>query len=134
MAPDPLAARADDAALLAWLAAPEIRASSEVVGWATAALGRVCPIVTGLLAIDHRLATEVERELERPAEPRSVEEWGLHFAQRLVSDPDPWVSWAAQVDAGTLAAESSRRRVDPSCPGDPVQAMLLIAGGTNPRA
>ncbi|HEX4492120.1 MAG TPA: hypothetical protein VH914_13010 [Acidimicrobiia bacterium] len=129
MASDP----ADDARLLSWLALRERGASDAVVGWATQGLSRVCPIVTSLLAFDQRLEREVDAELERPTAARSVEEWGFAFAQRLTTDADPWISWAAQVDAGTLEVEESRRRVDPSCPGDPVQAILLITSGADPR-
>jgi hypothetical protein len=111
--------------------------ASDEIGRATAALRRVCPIVTGLLAFDGRLAVEVEHELARRADEsvavRPVEEWGVAFARRLATDADPWISWAAQVDAGTLEVEVSRRRVDPSCPGDPIQAILLISAGSDPR-
>ena len=111
-------------------------APDEIVGRATAALRRACPIVTGLLDFDGRLRAEVEHEVVRgneSVEGLPVERLGFAFAQRLAADPDPWISWAAQVDAGTLEAEESRRRVDPSCPGDPVQAILLITSGTDPR-
>jgi hypothetical protein len=64
----------------------------------------------------------------------SLHEWGVQFAVRLAADPDPWISWAAQVDAGTLAAAEAQRLVNPSCPGDPIHAILLIRSGTDPRA
>ena len=133
MEPEPDPARADDRELLAWLAAFGSGAPADLIGRAISALRRVCPIVTGLLLFDHRLSAEVERQLGEPTAARTVEDWGVAFAQRLVGDPDAWISWAAQVDAGTLAVGRSRRRIDPSCPGDPVQAILLITAGNDPR-
>jgi hypothetical protein len=139
------AAAAADDRLLAWLAAYAGAAlparddaqgdgfPDEVVGGAGAALARTCPIVTGLLAFDQRLSAEINRQLGLRARPDSVAEWGASFARRLAADPDPWISWAAQVDAGTLAVEELRRRADPTLPGDPIQAILLIGAGTDPR-
>lgn len=105
-----------------------------VVEWAELGLASVCPIATSLLLFDRRLTTEVRNQLDRRDRPVSLHEWGMAFATRLVSDPDPWISWAAQVDAGTLAASESQRSVNPSCPGDPMHALLLITSGTDPRA
>lgn len=130
---------ADDALLLDWLAA---RAGAGDAGdapvaaaheWASDALTRACPIVTGLLAFDGRLEAEVAEQLRRGDRPGSIAEWGLEFASRLASDADPWIMWAAQVDASTLMVERSRRRADPACPGDPMRAILLITSGTDPR-
>jgi hypothetical protein len=97
-------------------------------------LTSVCPIVSNLLSFDERLTTEVRIQLQRRDRPLSNHAWGMQFASRLSSDPDPWVSWAALVDAGTLAAAESRRLADPTCPGDPMRAMLLIASGSDPRS
>jgi hypothetical protein len=133
MASDSEAAAGGDTRLLWWLAAPAGEAPAPVVDAATAVLNRVCPIVTGLLAFDERLAVEVACQLTLPAASTTVIEWGAAFARRLASDRDAWISWAAQVDAGTIAVEKSRMRADPSCPGDPVQAILLITAGTDPR-
>src|SRR5262249_34634621 len=99
---------------------------------ATAALRRACPIVTGLLAFDDRLRAEVVGQVARPTAARSVRDWGAEFARRLAADADPWVAWAALVDVGTLAVAASRP-TDASCPGDPVQAILLITSGSDPR-
>ena len=104
-----------------------------IVEYAQHELTAACPIVTGLLAVDGRLTAEVRKQLQRHDRPVPVHSWAMQFASRLSTDPDPWVSWAAQVDAGTLAAAEWRRVVDPTCPGDPMQAMLLIASGNDPR-
>jgi hypothetical protein len=112
--------------------APRILADA-IVEVAQAELSAVCPIVTGLLSFDERLTAEVCNQLQQHDRPVSIHTWGVQFATRLTADPDPWVSWGAQVDAGTLAAES-RRLVDPNCPGDPMRAMLLIASGHDPRS
>jgi len=143
--PTDASARTGEARLLEWLAArrdaDDAAAATtevEVVEWATDALRRVCPIVTGLLAFDGRLAAEVTAQLRRGEHPGSISEWGLGFASRLESDADPWISWAAQVDAGTLVVERSRGRAgagsDAKCPGDPIRAVLLINAGTDPRS
>jgi hypothetical protein len=134
---------ADDARLLDWLAAraePGVvdragspPADATVVEWATDALTRACPIVTGLLAFDGRLRAEVAGQLPLGDHPESIADWGLRFATRLESDGDPWVSWAAKVDASTLVVERSRRSADPACPGDATRAILLITSGTDPR-
>lgn len=105
-----------------------------IVEWAQCELAMVCPIVTGLLSFDERLTDEVQAQLRRRDRPMSIHTWGMQFASRLSSDPDPWISWAAQVDAATLVAAESRRHADPVCPGDPMRAMLLIASGTDPRS
>lgn len=108
--------------------------ASAIVEWAQLELTSVCPILSGLLSFDERLTTEVQAQLQRRDRPMSIHTWGMQFASRLSSDPDPWISWAAQVDAATLAAAESQRRVDPLCPGDPMRAILLIASGTDPRS
>jgi hypothetical protein len=129
----------DDTRLLAWLSTSTERlvgaadAGREVVDLATAALRRACPIVTGLLAFDDRLREEIVRQLALPTTAFAVPEWGAEFARRLAADADPWIAWAALVDAGTLKVAASRP-ADASCPGDPVQAILLITAGTDPRA
>jgi hypothetical protein len=109
-------------------------AGDAIVELAELGLASVCPIATSLLSFDQRLSSEVRNELQRREGPVSLHEWGVQFATRLASDPDPWISWAAQVDAGTLAAAESQRLVDPSCPGNPMHAILLIRSGTDPRA
>src|SRR4051812_33637519 len=86
----------DEARLLVWLEARAAAAAGDTVGgapvdgvvveWATDALRRVCPIVTGLLAFDGRLAAEVSEQLRRGEDPGSASEWGLRFASRLESD------------------------------------------------
>jgi hypothetical protein len=144
MPSEPRAAGAipDDARLLEWLAtraergdaaAPGSPPADTVVAWATNALTRACPIVTGLLAFDGRLRAEVGEQLPLGDHPASISDWGLRFATRLESDGDPWVSWAAKVDASTLVVARSRRSADPACPGDPTRAILLITSGTDPR-
>jgi hypothetical protein len=105
-----------------------------IVEWAQHELAMVCPIVTGLLSFDERLTSEVQAQLRRRDRPMSIHTWGVQFASRLSSDPDPWISWAAQVDAATLVAAESWRPDDPVCPGDPMRAMLLIASGADPRS
>jgi hypothetical protein len=107
--------------------------AATIVEWAEVGLRTVCPILTSLLSFDERLRSEVRLQLQRQDRPMAIHRWGMAFAARLSGDPDPWISWAAQVDAGTLAA-AQRRRDDPSCPGDPMRAMLLIAAGADPRA
>ena len=104
-----------------------------IVEHAQLELTAACPIVTGLLSFDGRLTGEVRKQLQRHDRPVPVHAWAMQFAARLSTDPDPWVSWAAQVDAGTLAAAEWRRLIEPTCPGDPMQAMLLIAAGSDPR-
>jgi hypothetical protein len=108
-------------------------AGADTVAAAEAVLTAVCPTVTGLLAFDHRFGTEVRNQLRHRDHPASLHAWGLQFATRLVRDTDPWISWAAQVDAGTLAADEARGRTDQRCPGDPMHAIMLIASGTDPR-
>jgi hypothetical protein len=132
---------APDEVLLTWLArrdAPtgattEPRAGDAIVQSAEAVLASSCPIVTSLLAFDDRLAAEIREQLERRDEPASLHAWGLQFATRLGGDADPWISWAAQVDAGTLAAAAAHGQADAACPGDPMRAIMLIASGTDPR-
>jgi hypothetical protein len=98
-----------------------------IVESAAIELAVVCPIVTGLLAFDDRLTGEVRIQLQRRDRPVSIQTWGMHFASRLSRDSDPWISWAAQVDAAMIATADSRRAIDPTCSGDPMRAILLIA-------
>ena len=104
----------------------------EITEQAHTQLATVCPIVSSLLAFDDRLADEVRYELARRDRPALPHAWGMQFAARLSTDPDPWIAWAAAVDAGALAAAEAQQ-ADPPCPGDPLRAVMLIASGTDPR-
>jgi hypothetical protein len=105
-----------------------------ILEWAEIELASVCPIVTGLLSFDERLTGEVRIQLQRRDRPVSIQAWGMHFASRLSTDPDPWISWAAQVDAAMIAAAGSRRSIDPTGPADPMRAILLITSANERRS